>query len=155
MLCVVNQKGGVGKTTTAVNLAASVGAAEKRTLLLDMDPQGNASSGVGVRPGTTERSVYDVLIGRSRLDEVIVATEIKHLFVAPATQDLVAAELELVDDPQRATRLLDAIKALTTRSSTTSSSTARRRSACSRSTRSPRASGCSSRCSASTTRSRG
>ncbi len=114
VICVVNQKGGVGKTTTAVNLAASVGAAEKRTLLLDMDPQGNASSGVGVRPGTTERSVYDVLIGRSRLDEVIVGTDIKHLFVAPATQDLVAAELELVDDPQRATRLLDAIKALST-----------------------------------------
>jgi chromosome partitioning protein len=114
VLCVVNQKGGVGKTTTAVNLAASVGAAEKRTLLLDMDPQGNASSGVGVRPGTTERSVYDVLIGRSTLDEVIVPTEIKHLFVAPATQDLVAAELELVDDPHRATRLLDAIKTLTT-----------------------------------------
>jgi chromosome partitioning protein len=113
VLCVVNQKGGVGKTTTAVNLAASVGAAEKRTLLLDMDPQGNASSGVGVRPGTTERSVYDVLIGRSTLDEVIVATDIKHLFVAPATQDLVAAELELVDDPHRATRLLDAIKSLT------------------------------------------
>ena len=114
VLCVVNQKGGVGKTTTAVNLAASVGAAEKRTLLLDMDPQGNASSGVGVRPGTTERSVYDVLIGRSTLDEVLVPTEIKHLFVAPATQDLVAAELELVDDPQRATRLLDAVKSLTT-----------------------------------------
>jgi chromosome partitioning protein len=114
VICVVNQKGGVGKTTTAVNLAASVGAAEKRTLLLDMDPQGNASSGVGVRPGTTERSVYDVLIGRSRLDEVIVGTDIKHLFVAPATQDLVAAELELVDDPQRATRLLDALEALST-----------------------------------------
>jgi chromosome partitioning protein len=79
-----------------------------------MDPQGNASSGVGVRPGTTERSVYDVLIGRSTLAEVIVPTEIKHLFVAPATQDLVAAELELVDDPQRATRLLDAIRSLTT-----------------------------------------
>ena len=114
VICVVNQKGGVGKTTTAVNLAASVGAAEKRTLLLDMDPQGNASSGVGVRPGTRERSVYDVLIGRSTLDEVIAPTDIKHLFVAPATQDLVAAELELVDDPQRATRLLDALKAMGT-----------------------------------------
>src|SRR5215813_976626 len=95
VMAVVNQKGGVGKTTTAVNLAASVAAAEKKTLLLDMDPQGNASSGVGVRPRTVERSVYDVLIGRATLREVILPTEIPSLFVAPATQDLVAAELEL------------------------------------------------------------
>src|SRR5690349_2172791 len=107
ILCVVNQKGGVGKTTTAVNLAASVAAAEQSTLLLDMDPQGNASSGVGVRPGTRERTVYDVLIGRASLSDVLVQTEIPTLSVAPATQDLVAAELELVDDPNRATRLKD------------------------------------------------
>ena len=108
----VNQKGGVGKTTTAVNLAASVAAAEKRTLLLDMDPQGNASSGVGVRQGTRERSVYDVLIGRATLEEVLVPTEIPSLLVAPATQDLVAAELELVDEADRATRLKTALTAL-------------------------------------------
>jgi chromosome partitioning protein len=112
IICVVNQKGGVGKTTTAVNLAASVAAAEKRTLLLDMDPQGNASSGVGVRPGTRERSVYDVLIGRATLAEVLVPTEIPSLLVAPATQDLVAAELELVDEADRATRLKTALAAL-------------------------------------------
>jgi chromosome partitioning protein len=106
---VVNQKGGVGKTTTAVNLAASVAAAEKRTLLFDMDPQGNASSGVGVRPGTRERTVYDVLIGQSTVREVLVETAIPHLFVAPATQDLVAAELELVDDPKRALKLKEAL----------------------------------------------
>ncbi len=107
--CVVNQKGGVGKTTTAVNLAASVAAAEKRTLLVDMDPQGNASSGVGVRPGTRERTIYDVLIGSVDLDEVIVETAVPNLFVAPATQDLVAAEIELVDDPQRAVKLREAL----------------------------------------------
>jgi chromosome partitioning protein len=112
VICVVNQKGGVGKTTTAVNLAASVAAAEKRTLLLDADPQGNASSGVGIRPGTFERSVYDVLIGRADLADVIVTTDVPHLVVAPATQDLVAAELELVDEPDRATRLKKAVQTL-------------------------------------------
>jgi chromosome partitioning protein len=109
ILCVVNQKGGVGKTTTAVNIAASVAAAERKTLLIDMDPQGNASSGVGVRPGSRERTVYDVLIGAASLDDVIAPTAIPQLFVAPATQDLVAAEIELVDDPKRATKLRDAI----------------------------------------------
>ncbi len=112
VLAVVNQKGGVGKTTTAVNLAASVAAAERRCLLLDMDPQGNASSGVGVHPRTVERSVYDVLIGRATLAEVILPTELPHLFIAPATQDLVAAELELVDASDRATRLRDALAVL-------------------------------------------
>ena len=95
VIAVVNQKGGVGKTTTAVNLAASVAAAERKTLLLDMDPQGNASSGVGIRPRTVERSVYDCLIGRATLKEVIVPTDIPSLFVAPATQDHVAVELEV------------------------------------------------------------
>ena len=109
IICVVNQKGGVGKTTTAVNLAASVAAAEKRTLIVDMDPQGNASSGVGVRPGSRERTIYDVLIGSSSAEEVLVETAVPKLWIAPATQDLVAAEIELVDDPKRATRLKDAL----------------------------------------------
>lgn len=107
--CVVNQKGGVGKTTTAVNLAASVAAAEKRTLLVDMDPQGNASSGVGIRPGTRERTVYDVLIGEVTMREILVETDVPNLVLAPATQDLVAAELELVDDPKRAVKLKEAL----------------------------------------------
>jgi len=109
IICVVNQKGGVGKTTTAVNLAASVAAAEKRTLLVDMDPQGNASSGVGVRPGTRERTIYDVLIGAVPFSEILVETAVPRLSVAPATQDLVAAEIELVDDPNRATKLKTAL----------------------------------------------
>jgi len=112
VIAVVNQKGGVGKTTTAVNLAACVAAAERKTLLLDLDPQGNASSGVGVRPRTVDKSVYDCIIGRATLGDVILPTDIAKLFVAPATQDLVAAELELVDDPERATRMKNALGAL-------------------------------------------
>jgi chromosome partitioning protein len=74
-----------------------------------MDPQGNASSGVGVRAGTREHTVYDAIIGRSPLSDVIVATDVPNLFVAPATQDLVAAEIELVDDPGRAQKLREAL----------------------------------------------
>jgi chromosome partitioning protein len=111
IICVVNQKGGVGKTTTAVNLAASVAAAEKKTLLVDMDPQGNASSAVGHPAGTHERTVYDVLIGESSIEEVTQPTDVPTLFITPATQDLVAAEIELVDHPNRATKLKDALDA--------------------------------------------
>jgi chromosome partitioning protein len=109
VISVVNQKGGVGKTTTTVNLAASIAAAEKRTLILDMDPQGNASSGVGVRQGTCERTIYDCMIGQADFSEVLVDTAIPMLKVAPATQDLVAVELELVDDPDRAFKLKKAL----------------------------------------------
>lgn len=109
IFAIANQKGGVGKTTTAVNLAASLAAAEKRTLLVDCDPQGNASSGVGVRRQTIERSLYDVLIGQAVLPDVVRRTSVPLLSVVPATQDLVAAEIELIDDPHRATKLRDAL----------------------------------------------
>jgi len=109
IFAVANQKGGVGKTTTAVNLAASLAAAEKSTLLVDCDPQGNASSGVGVRRQTVERSLYDVLIGQAEVPDVLRKTQVPLLDVIPATQDLVAAELELVDYPDRATKLRDAL----------------------------------------------
>lgn len=105
IVVVANQKGGVGKTTTSVNLAASIAVAEKRTLLIDTDPQGNASSGVGMRPGTREPSLYDALIGRVRLREAIHRAEIGTLDVVPATQDLAGAEVELVDLPDRAERM--------------------------------------------------
>ena len=110
IFAIANQKGGVGKTTTAVNLAASLAAAEQRTLLVDVDPQGNASSGVGVRRQTVERSLYDVLIGQASIPDVVRRTAVPRLDVIPATQDLVAVELELVDAADRATRLRDALR---------------------------------------------
>jgi chromosome partitioning protein len=112
VIAVVNQKGGVGKTTTAVNLAASVAAAERRTLLVDLDPQGNASSGVGVSPRTLELSVYDALIGRASLRDVTMPTELASLDLVPSKQDLVAVEVELVDDPDRPYKLRNLLEEL-------------------------------------------
>jgi chromosome partitioning protein len=98
IFAIANQKGGVGKTTTAVNLAASLAAAERRTLLLDMDPQANASSGVGIAPGSVELTIYDALIGRAALAEVVRRTPIATLDVAPSSQDLTAVEYELFEN---------------------------------------------------------
>jgi chromosome partitioning protein len=112
VIAVVNQKGGVGKTTTAVNLAASVAAAERSTLLVDLDPQGNASSGVGISPRTVERSIYDALIGRATLRDVLLPTELACLKLIPSKQDLVAVEIELVDDPDRPYKLRGALDVL-------------------------------------------
>ncbi len=98
VIALANQKGGVGKTTTTVNLAASLAIAERRTLVIDFDPQGNASSALGVDRASLQgaKTIYDALIGTAKLSEVIRPTEVDSLFVAPATGDLAGAEIELV-----------------------------------------------------------
>lgn len=110
VLCVANQKGGVGKTTTAVNLAASLALLGKKTLLVDMDPQANASSGVGVRAGEEEPTTYEILMGDASFDDSVRATSVERLSVLPARRDLVGCEVELVGIDRREFRLRDAIK---------------------------------------------
>ena len=109
VISVSNQKGGVGKTTSAVNLAASLAVAGYRTLLIDMDPQGNATSGVGVNARECKHTVYDVVMGRVGLQAAAHPTEVERLWVAPSHVDLVGAEVELVGEAGRELRLKDAI----------------------------------------------
>lgn len=97
VIAIANQKGGVGKTTTAINLGASLAVAEKRTLVLDIDPQGNATSGLGVEDRSSRPTIYNVLIGQNELSDAIVPTvHFPFLDVVPSTRDLVGAEIELV-----------------------------------------------------------
>lgn len=108
-IAVANQKGGVGKTTTAVNLAASLAVAEKKTLLIDLDPQGNAGSGIGVDKDGLTRTLYNVIIDEIDIKEIILGTELEYLHIAPSNSELTGAEIELVGTIARESRLKTAL----------------------------------------------
>ncbi len=112
VVAIVNQKGGVGKTTTAVNLAASLADQGQRALLVDMDPQGNACSGLGVFASADDRTLYHVLLGQVSVEEVIRGTSVPGLSLVPSNTQLVGAEIELVSELARETRLRKALARL-------------------------------------------
>jgi len=111
VIAIANQKGGVGKTTTAINLGAALAVAEKRTLVLDIDPQGNATSGLGLDRREELPNIYDVLMGERTLEQAVShKVHFSHLDLVPSTRDLVGAEIELVETPQRETVLRRALR---------------------------------------------
>lgn len=112
VIAIVNQKGGVGKTTTAVNLSSCLAAAEKKTLLVDMDPQANTTSGIGLDKAKVDISVYNVLVGDKTARQAIVGTELNYLNVIPSSIELVGAEVELVSMFSRELRLREALESV-------------------------------------------
>src|ERR1051326_1858661 len=112
VIAIANQKGGVGKTTTAITLSASLAAADMRTLLIDLDPQRNATSGLGIPKGSYPHSTYDVLVHDAPFASIILPTELEALFIAPASRELVGATVELAEDGLRYQRLKTALASI-------------------------------------------
>src|SRR5450631_2242562 len=112
VLAIANQKGGVGKTTTAINLGTALAAIGEHVLVVDLDPQGNASTGLGIDRKSRKTSTFDLLIGERGLGDIVVPTAVPRLLVAPLTMDLLGVELEIASHPDRAHKLRDVMRSI-------------------------------------------